>query len=265
MRAAALLLPLLLFAAACRSLEITPAALAAPAASAAPPASPAPGDPGGDRATALSRADDRAAALARWQEAVGLMNEFLASSWRLTLPQGRFELDAGGMTFFADDGRSLPISVASTWWGDLVVASGFRAQEGEDGFCVGEIGAPDGEAAAALPDPLLDNTFFRYADGDWHDAASLAELTLHETTHVWYRTGTIGPWNTIGYYVVAVVTFSASTHSAEDRPRATSEEFAWFRLARTTATEYLHVIEQARDEHLAAERPHCEHGPFGEG
>lgn len=256
MRAAKLLVPILLLCAtACRSLEVTPDALRTV---------PAPGEhnEAGERGDPDGRLADRVAALLRWQEAVGLINEFLASPWRRTLPPGRFELSGDGMTYIMADGRSLPVAVASTWWGDLVVASGFRAQEGEDGFCVGEIDLDDVAAAPAVADPLLDNTYFRYADGEWYDAASLADLTLHETTHDFYRVGTVGPWNTIGYYVVAVVTFSASTHSTEDRPRATSEEFAWFHLARSTAPEYLGVIEKARDEHLAGEHPHCEHGPF---
>jgi hypothetical protein len=170
------------------------------------------------------------------------------------------------MTFVMADGQAMPIAVASTWWGDLVVASGFRAQEGEDGFCVGEIDVPagpgDGAAAGETADPLLDHTFFRYGDGRWHDAASLAEVTLHETTHDLYRTGTVGPWNTLGYYVVAAVTFGASADWAENRPRATSEEFAWFCFARNSAPEHVGSIERVRDEHLAAEHEHCEHGPF---
>jgi len=228
----------LLCASACRSVEIAPRALR---------------EPGG-------RSAERAAALARWEEALSLVNEFLASPYRRTLPPGRFELGADGMLFTSESGGRWPIEVCASGWGDLVVATGFRAQEGQDGFCVGAIERQEGERQ----DGLLDNTFFRFRDGEWHDSASLAELTLHETTHVVYRTGTIGPWNTIGYYVVAAVTFSAAHHPAEDRPRATSEEFAWFCVARSTAPEYLSVIESVRDEHLARAHEHCEHGPFPE-
>jgi hypothetical protein len=243
MRPAPTLLVIVLGAAAgCRSLAITPDALRAPVA---------PGE-------AAGRPDDRLKALDRWQAAIGLINEFLASPWRATLPAGRFELTDGGMTYTTTDGRELPVAVASTWWGDLVVASGFRAQEGEDGFCVGEIDRPEGETG----DPLIDHTFFRFSDGGWHDIESLAEVTLHETTHDFYRVGTVGPWNTFGYYAVAVFTLSASTHPAEDRPRATSEEFRWFCQARRTAPGFLDVLERARDQHLASEDRSCEHGPF---
>jgi hypothetical protein len=204
--------------------------------------------------------DERAAALARWQEALGLINEFLDSPYRRTLPPGHFELAPDGMSFASVAGSRWPITVYASTWGDLVVATGFRAQEGQRGFCVGATGLRAGEAR----DGLLDNSFFRQSDGEWHDSASLAELVLHETTHVVYRTGTIGPWNTLGYYLVALATFSAAHHPAEDRPRATSEEFAWFLVERQTAPEYRHVIAGVRDEHLAAKHAHCEHGPFPE-
>jgi len=235
-RFAALAALFLSSATACRSLEITPAALRAP---------------GG-------RTEERAAALARWEEALVLINEFLESSYRRTLPPGRFELTERGMRFHSAAGRSWAIGVYASGWGDLVVATGFRAQESRDGFCVGAIERVPGVAL----DGQLDQTFFRARDGSWQDSFSLAEVTLHETTHVVYRAGTIGPWNTIGYYLVAVATLSASHHPAEDRPRATSEEFAWFAAARSSDPEYRHVIERVRDEHIAQAHEHCEHGPF---
>jgi hypothetical protein len=232
----ALLAPLLLFLGACRSLEITPEALRMQ---------------GG-------RPAERAAALARWQAAIELSNEFLESDYRRTLPPGRFELAEDGMRFISVDGPRWSIDVCSSTWGDLVVSCGFRAQEGQDGFCVGSI--DQGQIASA--DALLDNSFFRRGDGEWHDSASLAEVVLHETTHVVHRAGTIGPWNTLGYYLVAIATFSAANHPAENRPRATSEEFAWFCAARRSDPEYRSVIAGVRDEHLARPREHCEHGPF---
>jgi hypothetical protein len=202
---------LLLAVASCRSLELTPAALRA----------------------AGGRQDERAAALARWEEALVLINEFMASPYRRTLPPGRFELGPKGMSFQSEAGRRWTVEVCSSSWGDLVVNSGFRAQEGEDGFCVGSIDHGQIEHA----DALLDNTFFRYSDGDWHDSDSLAEVTLHETTHVVYRAGTIGPWNTIHYYLVAIFTLSSVHHPAEDRPRATSGEFVRFLIAREAPPE----------------------------
>jgi hypothetical protein len=238
MRSAAALLPCLLLAASCRSVEVTPAALR---------------EPGG-------RDAQRAEALSRWHEAVDLMNAFLASPWRRTLPAGRFTLDDAGLAYVTVAGCTWPIAVLSTTWGDLVVATGFRAQEDADGFVVGEVDPRADES----PDPLLDNTFFRFTDGGWHGAHSLAEVTLHETTHVVYRHGTVGAWGTLAYYAVAAVTFSGVDHPSEDRPRATSEEYGWFRAALGSAEEHRDVIEHVRDEHLAAEHEHCEHGPFPE-
>lgn len=206
------------------------------------------------------RSSQRVEALARWEETVGLINEFLASSWRLTLPAGRFALGGDGMRYTTDAGCTWHIAVLSTTWGDLVVATGFRAQEDADGFVVGSVDPASGEA----PDALLDNTFFRWSNGEWHGAHSLAELILHETTHVVFRDGTVGAFNTLGYYAVAVVTFSAADHPAEDRPRATSEEYAWFRVALDTPPEYQHLIAATRDEHLAVDQSNCEHGPFEE-
>lgn len=237
MRLAAAVVPCVLLAAtACRSLDVTPRALRGS---------------GG-------RPADRAAAVERWDEAVRIMNEFLASPYRSTLPRGRFELTEDGMAFTTDAGCAWPVAVRSTTWGDLVVATGFRAQESEDGFCVGGTGAQEGEAA----DPLLDNTFFRQGDGSWYGAAALAELTLHETTHEVYGAGTVGPWNTVWYYAVAAATLRSSTHPAEDRPRATSAEFAWFRLARDP--QFAEYVDAIRSEHLATPHAHCEHGPFPE-
>jgi len=74
----------------------------------------------------------------------------------------------------------------------------------------------------------------------------------------------VGAWNTLTCYVIAAVTFSGAKHPAEDQPHATSEGYAWFRVARGTAAEYRFVIEQVRDEHLAQAHEHCEHGPFPE-
>ena len=238
MSPAAMLLPCLLLAASCHTVEVTPAALR---------------EPGG-------RDAQRAEALARWNEAVDLMNRFLASPWRRTLPAGRFTLDDGGLTYLTEAGCAWPIAVLSTTWGDLVVATGFRAQEDAEGFVVGEVDAQADEA----PDALLDNTYFRFTDGDWHGAHSLAEVTLHETTHVVFRHGTVGAWGTLAYYVAFLFSWSGVHHPSEDRPRATSEEYGWYRAALGSAEEDRDLIECVRDEHLAAQHEHCEHGPFPE-
>lgn len=229
---------LAVLACSCRSLEITPSALR---------------EPGGREA-------DRAAAIVRWQEAVDLANAFLVSPYRRTLPPGRFDLTERGMAFVLDgSGRAWPIGVFSSTWGDLVVWTGFQAQEDEDGFVVGGTPGP----AGAPPDPLLDHTWFRYRSGDEElPVPTMARLLLHETTHVVYRHGTVGAWPTVRFYVVAVATLSSAKHPDEDRPRATNEEFAWFQVAAGTPEEYRHVIDEQMAEHLATPRPHCEHGPF---
>jgi len=227
--------PLLLLCA-CRSVEVTPAALRA-----AP-------DPRGWRA----------AALARWEQAVELANAFLASDWRRTLPPGRFELRDEGLAYVGDAGCTWPIAVRHSTWGDLVVATGFRAQEDARGFVVGAVDPPHCGPA----DPLLDNTFFRWTDGAWHEPHALAELLLHETTHVVYRHGTVGAWNTLAYYAVAVATLGAADHPVERRPRASSEEFTLFRLARDAPEEYRHVYAEQFELHLAQAQAHCRHGPF---
>lgn len=223
---------------ACRSVEITPAALRAE---------------GG-------RTQERAAALERWREAVDLANEFLRSPWCRTLPRGHYSFADEGLTYESAGGREWPIEVRSTGWGDLVVAWGFRAQEGERGFCVGGFRRREGDRH----DVLLDNSFFRDESGAWHDSASLADVTLHETAHVVHRAGTIGFWNTIGYYAVAVATLRGADHPAEDRPNATSEEFSWFWSAKQGDAQRRAHLETFTATHLGSRHPHCEHGPFPE-
>lgn len=199
-------------------------------------------------------------ALERWHEAVDIANEFLRSPWCRTLPRGCFELGEDGMTYRNEAGRSWPIEVCSTSWGDLVVTWGFVAQEGQRGFSVGN----SRRFRDALPDPEIDNTFFRHPNGFWLDSEAIAELTLHETTHVVFRKGTVGFWNTLVYYVVAVTTFRGVDHPAEDRPHATSEEFAWFHSAKLSGDSARQRLLQAFEEHVAAKHAHCEHGPFAD-
>ena len=139
---------------------------------------------------------ERQATVARWREAVLIANDFLASTWRQTLPSGRFELDdAAGMTFVTKFG-SWPIAVRCTTWGDLCVATGFAAQEREDGFVIGEQGRER--------DRCVDNSLFLDGEDSRNGAPEIAELILHETTHTVWREGTVGFWNGVAYYLEAV-------------------------------------------------------------
>ncbi len=169
---------------------------------------------------------EREQAVTNWKEAVVLANEFLASPFRLTLPEGHFELDDWGMRFVRAAGEVCPITVCSTTMGDICVSLGYAAQEREYGFAVG---ARDGEEN----DPVIDNSLFRLPDGSWRDPPDLAKLILHETTHVVFRVGTIGFWNTVSYYLEAIFLLRSSTHSAERLPRATSEEFFYYYMWRS--------------------------------
>jgi hypothetical protein len=113
-----------------------------------------------------------------------------------------------------------PITVRCTTWGDVVVWFGFAAQEREDGFVVGSM-APE-------RDRLVDNSLFVNGSGWRKPASDVADLVLHETTHVVWREGTIGFWNGVAYYLETIFLFRYSNHSAERRANATDEEFDWF-------------------------------------
>lgn len=230
--ATALLLAAL--ASACRSVEITPASID----------------------VASVPAEERSTARERWGEAVALTNEFLASPYRRTLPAGHFDLDARGMRYVTERG-TWPIEVRCTCFGDLVVGTGYRAQEREYGFVVGR--------RPPKRDPRVDNSMFRDPDGELHDVQSIADLMLHETTHVVYREGTVGFWNGLAYYLEAIFLLRSASHSAERRPHATSEEFGFFNYARNGPAAERDTWLEFLDRHIA-EGPgkNCRHGPQGE-
>lgn len=93
--------------------------------------------PAGIRAAPVEAAE-REAVLGRWERAIELANDFLASNFRRTLPEGHYTLDeARGMTFHATD-TAWPIAVRCTTWGDVCTTSGFAAQERSWGFVVGQ-------------------------------------------------------------------------------------------------------------------------------
>lgn len=205
--------PLLcLLSVACSAVEITPRALREHRA-----------DPAG-----------REEALESWASAVSLANRFLASPERRTLPPGQILLREDGM-HFAWQGRSgleeetgvlrtfqgeIPLTVWVSGWGGLVNAAGYQAQEREGGFVVGRV---DG-----WKDALVDNSFFKTLEGEWLAIEGQASLLLHEATHVYYEEGTVGFWNSVGYYAEAAFLLRSSTHSAETLPGATDSEFTAF-------------------------------------
>ena len=235
-RLAALALALPLGAPGCSSVELTPESIGKAAV--------------GD--------DLRRDAVATWREAVALANEFLDSPQRRTLPAGRYEIsDDSGMRFVSAAG-AWPIAVRCTTWGDVVVDFGFAAQEREWGFVVGEM-EPE-------RDRLVDNSLFVAPNGWRKPASDVADLILHETTHVVWREGTIGFWNGVSYYLETIFLFRYSNHSDERRPNATDEEFSWFwserQLRAGGDAASIAALHAAIDRHLGEARDTCRHGPF---
>ena len=192
--------------------------------------------------------EERREIVATWREATERANAFLASPYRRTLPAGRYEFDdRDGMRFVTAAG-TWPIAVRCTTWGDLCVACGFAAQEREDGFVVGSRGR--------ARDRLVDNSLFVSGWGGWRASSDgVADLILHETTHVVWREGTVGFWNGVSYYLEALFLFRYANHSDERRPNATDEEFGWFAAAQQP---------DSIAAHLAQESDTCRHGPFTE-
>jgi len=226
----------LLALAACATVEVTPAALRAA------------------HASELARQDTEQI----WRDAIALANEFLESPFRRTLPRGRFELDDGrGMSFLSPLG-TWPIAVRCNRWGDLCLTFGFAAQEREYGFVVGE--------REPERDRVLDNSLFAQASDRRSPASAVAELILHETTHVVWREGTVGFWNGVAYYLEAIFLFRYSDHSGERKANATGEEFDAFFAGRTWRAngDEARAIEAADafEVHVKGESDSCRHGPF---
>lgn len=229
---AALAALVVLVPSACRSVDVTPASLR----------------------SADAPAHERERALAVWRAAVERANAFLASPLRRTLPAGTIELADDGMRLRTEHG-AWPLRVRCTTWGDLCVRTGFAAQEREDGFVVGA--APPGR------DPRTDNSLFRTSEGEPHDAGRIARLVLHEATHVVYREGTVGTWNTIAYYAEAIFLLRAASHSAERKAHATSEEFTFFAMLDAAPEDERVALSTWIDAHLAQRAgKRCRHGPF---
>lgn len=192
---------------------------------------------------------ERVESLKRWSDAIGLCNEFLSSPFRKTLPQGRLQFADDNMEFRAG-GEVLPVIVRCTTWGDLVVLSKTgTAQERSDGFVVGLV--------KPKRNRLVDNSFFKTADGQPYSGAAMAQVILHELTHSYYRTGTVGWSEGFLYYLEAVCLLRNRTHTAERLPYQTSAEFLRFIQARNTAG----VILNRREQREPRERYLCVHNP----
>jgi hypothetical protein len=203
--------------------------------------------------------EDKEAAVAAWQEAVRLANEFLASPYRHTLPSGSFSLDDEGMHFVTPRGR-WPIEVWWTPWGDFVLWTGGAAQEASYGFVVGKRPTP-----GRNPDRVLDNSFFRNGTGGLVQPWSMALMILHETTHIVYGVGTVGFWSSAVNYLEMIFLFRTSTNSAERRPRATGEEFMYFKFAKDAGDEpERRIAEDGFRKHMEKGGANCEHGPFSD-
>lgn len=194
----------------------------------------------------------RAATLAAWTEAVELANEFLASPFRRTLPPSSVEFGADGMALRLPQGR-LPLEVHSNWYGDLVNGFGFVAQERDYGMVVG--------LREGGRDRSIENSLFAGEDGRPAPSHAIAEIVLHEATHVVFREGTVGFWNGLAFYLEAVFLLRAVEHSAERRPYATSHEFQFFWMWRGAGESERPALWRAFLEHAADQSRHCRHGP----
>mgnify|MGYP006935311467 CR=1 FL=1 len=161
--------------------------------------------------------ESRNHAIALLEDGVELANDFLASEYRLSLPAGHYEESEDGFLVFVTTNKRWPIRIYKSFGGELVVAFGFRAQERDDGFVVGSY--PPDEY------PEIDNSMFRYPDGDWLPADSVAQLILHETAHTINGEGTVGYWNTVKYYAEAIFLFRTNDHSDERIPMDVNFEF----------------------------------------
>jgi hypothetical protein len=196
----------------------------------------------------------RAHAVATLHDAFARCNEFMASPFRHTLPPGTFVLDdARGLSFNSPSGI-WPLEIRVTGWGDFFTSLGLCAQEGEGGFTVGSA-QPD-------RDPLVDNTLLRDLNGFEMSPDTVADLILHETTHVVCDEGAIGFWKSAAYYLEAIFCLRvARTHSDEHRAYSTGEEYHAF-IQAVGADERLQAWLLAElEKHIATADDDCRHAP----
>jgi hypothetical protein len=188
-----------------------------------------------------------------WNDAVARCNEFLASPFRRALPPGTVVLDdARGMSFVGDE-RTWPLEVRSTSWGDVVLWFGFQAQERTSGFTVGEC-PPE-------RDRVADNSLFRDSHGFAMSSDIVADLILHEATHVVSGEGALGFWKSFAYYCEALFLFRyGPTHSDERLAYGTNEEYhAFIQSVGRSDTERERLLDQL-DAHIAeGAKKSCRH------
>lgn len=165
------------------------------------------------------RSVEKAEVLKRWDEAVRICNDFLASDFRKTLPEGRMVLEEGGMTFVTADAR-LPIRIRCCVAGDLLIPFKMIAQERSDGFVVGSLPPRQNRE--------IDNSLFKELSGSWQANHQIAGVILHEVTHTHLKTGTVSFSKTVKYYAESIFLFRYRSHSMEILPYRTSSEFSAF-------------------------------------
>jgi len=159
----------------------------------------------------------KADAILRWETSVERANAFLLSDTNTLMPRGSYELLGSGLVF-RTDAQDWEVTIRNTWFGDVVVASGFVAQERSWGFVVGEVGVGE--------DIVANSLFYDYL-GEPRSADGMAELILHETAHQVFDVGTLDFTGTMHYYWFSLFK-DHSGHPDEKGPNAVSAEFAKF-------------------------------------
>jgi len=159
----------------------------------------------------------KADVIERWESSVERANAFLLSDSNTLMPQGSYELLGSGLVFRTET-QDWEVTIRNTWFGDVVVASGFTAQERSWGFVVGEVG--EGEDIVA-------NSLFVTSFGNPRSADGMAELILHETAHQVFDVGTLDFTGTLHYYWYSLFE-NHSGHPDEKMPNAVSREFSQF-------------------------------------
>jgi len=151
---------------------------------------------------------------ATWREAVEILNDFLASPYNLSLPNGRYHLDdKAGLSFVTEKG-AMPVAVTCSWLGDLIYLLGGQAASLSRGFVVARTHGVSGDRS-------VDNTLFQLMDGERKPAHKVASTTIHETSHLVHGRGF---WKNVGYALELLFLFRTNKNSAEKRPQATSVE-----------------------------------------